>query len=166
MKRTLFSLKTEAFPNCFPQDDELGWWIFWRKAREVMCRFHHVMSREPAVPVTCYCWCAHWWHVLCRIFQVYPLQSCSLLIPLSSGRPQRKSLRAANMSGGEGYAPPAGGQSIYIYCLEFFCMGNLSIPPIHLFIALFTHMGVDWWIRYECLFGNRRLRKKQTLRNT
>lgn len=166
MKRTLFSLKTEAFPNCFPQDDELGWWIFWRKAREVMCHFHHVMSREPAVPVTYYCWCGHWWHVPCRIFQVYSLQSCSLLIPLSI-RSSSKKITTCSQYVRWGRLCSTCWRAEYLYILfGIFLHGNLSIPPIHLFIALFTHMGVDWWIRYECLLGNRRLRKKQTLRNT
>ena len=50
-------------------------------------------------------------------------------------------LTHTNSRAGGDWAPPPGGNSIYIYCLEFFCNEDLSLPPclfiVYLFICLF-----------------------------
>ena len=56
--------------------------------------------------------------------------------------------------GGGSYVPLPRRRSIYIDCLKFFCMGNLSIRPIYLFIQSFIPVWTHGYISYTVLYSN------------
>ena len=109
----------------------LGFIVFVRKTTEVKCHFittyqAYMLSPWQYVEITVDIDLEHRAEMVCvrclhcEVLCVLPAFHHRLLLG-------RKSLSTAHMVGS--YALPAGGQNIYISCLEFFCKGHLSLLP-------------------------------------
>ena len=113
----------------------VGMWVshFWKMITEVKCHSHHFISSVHEIKMTSllmsqiiFVRFINWKSTLCTLFICYSWT----LVHASRGH----TLWAAHTWRVESYVLPSKGLTIHISSVELFCMGDLSIPYIYVFI--------------------------------